>query len=47
MTGATSAEALSVYELQAREFTGYWGGTQSLDEALAATQAGMADLLGK
>ncbi|MFT3972489.1 MAG: extracellular solute-binding protein [Amaricoccus sp.] len=45
MTGATSANALSVYELQAKEFTGYWAGQQSLDDALAHTAAGMSDLL--
>lgn len=45
MTGATSANALSVYELQAKEFTGYWAGQQTLDDALAHTAAGMADLL--
>lgn len=45
MTGATSANALSVYELQAKEFTGYWAGQQSLDDALAHTTAGMTDLL--
>jgi multiple sugar transport system substrate-binding protein len=45
MTGGTSANALSVYELQAKEFTGYWSGQQSLDDALAHTKAGMADLL--
>jgi len=45
MTGGTSASALSVYELQAKEFTGYWAGEQSLDEALANTAAGMAELL--
>jgi len=31
--------------LQAEEFTGYWSGTQTLDEVLAATEAGMAPLL--
>ncbi|PZX11714.1 multiple sugar transport system substrate-binding protein [Palleronia aestuarii] len=45
MTGATGANALSVYELQAREFTGYWGGSQDLDATLSATADGMADLL--
>lgn len=45
MTGGTSANALSVYELQAREFTGYWAGQQSLDDTLARTAAGMTDLL--
>ncbi|KKX33204.1 sugar ABC transporter substrate-binding protein [Rhizobium sp. LC145] len=47
MTGATSANALSIYELQAKEFTGYWSGQQSLDDALAHTKAGMQDLLKK
>lgn len=45
MRGGTSAKALSVYELQAKEFTGYWAGQQSLDETLANTTAGMQDLL--
>ena len=47
MTGATSAGALAVYELQAEQFTGYWAGQKSLDEALSATAAKMADLLKK
>ena len=47
MRGGTSAKALQVYELQAREFTGYWGGTQDLDATLKATAAGMSDLLAK
>lgn len=47
MNGATSAVALPVYELQAKEFTGYWSGQQSLDEALAKTRTGMAELLKK
>ena len=47
MTGATSAKALSIYELQAKEFTGYWSGQQSLEDALAHTKAGMQDLLKK
>ncbi|EYD74967.1 hypothetical protein Rumeso_03479 [Rubellimicrobium mesophilum DSM 19309] len=45
MRGATSANALSVYELQAKEFTGYWAGSETLDEALANTTTGMTDLL--
>lgn len=45
MTGATGANALSVYELQAQHFTGYWTGQETLDEALAAVSAGMTDLL--
>lgn len=45
MRGATGAHALSVYELQAQEFTGYWAGTQDLDTAIAHTAAGMAELL--
>jgi multiple sugar transport system substrate-binding protein len=47
MKGATSANALSVYELQAKEFTGYWSGQQNLEDALAHTKAGMQDLLKK
>ncbi|WEX90820.1 extracellular solute-binding protein [Sinorhizobium garamanticum] len=47
MNGATSANALSVYELQAKEFTGYWAGQQSLEDALARTKTGMQDLLKK
>jgi multiple sugar transport system substrate-binding protein len=45
MNGGTSASALSVYELQAKEFTGYWAGTESLDQALSNTKAGMEKLL--
>ena len=45
MTGGTAAKALQVYELQANEFTAYWSGEKSLDEALAATKAGMTELL--
>ncbi|MFV0334603.1 MAG: extracellular solute-binding protein [Tropicimonas sp.] len=47
MRGATSASALSVYELQAKAFTGYWGDVSSLDDALAEAASGMADLLAK
>ena len=47
MRGGTSAKALQIYELQAREFTGYWGGTEDLDTALKNTAAGMTDLLKK
>lgn len=45
MNGATSANALSVYELQAKEFTGYWSGQQTLDQALTNTRNGMEKLL--
>lgn len=45
MNGATSAKALSVYELQAKEFTDYLSGGISLDEALSNTAAGMQELL--
>ena len=45
MHGATSAKALSVYELQAKAFTGYWGDVKSLDDALAEAKEGMAKLL--
>lgn len=45
MNGGTSANALSVYEEQAKEFTGYWADTQDLDTALANTAAAMTELL--
>jgi multiple sugar transport system substrate-binding protein len=45
MRGGTSAEALSVYEAQAQEFTGYWAGTQDLDTAIANAEAAMTRLL--
>lgn len=45
MNGATSANALSIYELQAKEFTSYWSGQQELDTTLANTKAGMEELL--
>ena len=47
MTGATSASALPVYEAQAKAFTGYWGGTTTLDAALADATKAMTDLLKK
>jgi multiple sugar transport system substrate-binding protein len=45
MRGATSENALSVYEAQAKEFTGYWAGTQDLDTTMANITASMTDLL--
>ncbi|MCA1260097.1 extracellular solute-binding protein [Nitratireductor aquimarinus] len=45
MNGGASANALAIYELQAKEFTGYWSGQQDLDAALANVEKGMADLL--
>ena len=45
MNGGTSKNALSIYEAQAKEFTGYWAGTQSLDEAMSNITASMTDLL--
>lgn len=45
MNGGTSANALSIYELQAKEFTGYWSGKETLEQALANTKEGMAKLL--
>jgi multiple sugar transport system substrate-binding protein len=47
MNGGTSAKALQIYELQAKEFTGYWAGAQPLDTTLQHVSAGMADLLRK
>jgi multiple sugar transport system substrate-binding protein len=45
MRGATSANALAVYEAQAKAFTGYWGGTKDLDGALAEATTAMTGLL--
>lgn len=45
MRGATGANALAVYERQAADFTGYWAGTSTLDEALASATEGMTELL--
>lgn len=45
MTGATSANALSVYEAQAKAFTGYWGGTDSLDATMQQATTAMTSLL--
>lgn len=45
MNGATSANALTIYELQAQEFTAYWSGQQDLDTTLAKTKGGMEELL--
>jgi len=45
MNGATSANALTIYELQAAQFTAYWSGQQDLDTTLANTKGGMEELL--
>lgn len=45
MTGATSANALAVYEAQAKAFTGYWGGTDDKDAALQQATTAMTSLL--
>ena len=45
MNGGTSANALKVYEVQAAEFTAYWAGKQSAEQALTKVQAAMEDLL--
>lgn len=47
MTGGTSANALPVYEAQAKAFTGYWGGTMDLDAALKQATGDMETLLKK
>ncbi len=47
MNGGTSANALGVYEAQAKEFTGYWAGTQDLDTTMKNITASMTDLLKK
>jgi multiple sugar transport system substrate-binding protein len=45
MNGGTAAKTLPVYELQAKEFTGYWAGTESEDQAIANVAKGMAEML--
>lgn len=45
MNGGTSKNALSVYEAQAKEFTGYWAGTQDLDTTMKNITAAMTELL--
>ena len=45
MNGGTSANALAIYEAQAKAFTGYWGGTDSLDAALTQATTAMTGLL--
>ena len=45
MNGGASANALAVYELQAKEFTGYWSGQQDIDTALTNAENGMVELL--
>ncbi|SEQ34319.1 multiple sugar transport system substrate-binding protein [Faunimonas pinastri] len=45
MNGGTTANALQVYELQAKEFTGYWAGTKDLDATLKETSDEMGKLL--
>ena len=43
--GGTSAEAVPVYEILAQNFTGYWAGQLTLDEALANAAKGMQEKL--
>ena len=45
MNGGTSANALAVYEAQAKAFTGYWGGVDNLDGALQQASTAMTTLL--
>lgn len=45
MNGGTSANALAVYEAQAKAFTGYWGGVQTLDASLQQATGDMTKLL--
>jgi len=45
MRGATSANALSIYEVQAKEFTAYWAGQKTLDAALSSATQAITDLL--
>lgn len=45
MNGGTSQNALGVYEAQAKEFTGYWAGTQDLDTTMKNITAAMTELL--
>ncbi len=45
MNGGTSANALAVYETQAKAFTGYWGGSDTLDGALKQADDAMTKLL--
>jgi multiple sugar transport system substrate-binding protein len=45
MQGATSANALKIYELQADEFTAFWAGKKSSSDALKAVEVRMADWL--
>lgn len=47
MNGGTAANALGVYEAQAKEFTGYWAGTQDLDVAMKNITTSMTELLKK
>ncbi len=45
MNGGTSANALAVYETQAKAFTGYWGGSDTLDGALKQADDATTKLL--
>ncbi len=47
MNGGTSANALGIYEAQAKEFTGFWAGTQDLDTTMKNITASMTELLKK
>ena len=45
MNGGNTANALKIYELQASEFSAYWSGHKTAEQAQAAVQARMKDLL--
>jgi len=45
MNGGTSANVLKIYEVQAAEFTAYWAGKQTQEQALTKVQAAMEGLM--
>lgn len=47
MNGGAGEHALRIYEIQAENFTGYWAGDMSEDEALANVESEMTELFAK
>jgi len=45
MNGGSSANALKIYEIQAAEFTAYWSGQKTVDQALKDAESKMKPLL--
>lgn len=47
MNGGAGEHALRIYEIMAENFTGYWAGEMSIDDALSEVGAGMTEIFSK